>query len=79
MIEQGFDKGLITISKSEGCPYILNIEKYKDNLDPINLKDFFKDEIPEKVWVKFSNMRMQSRCEVARPITITEISERTEE
>ncbi len=78
MIEKGFSKGTIVSSKSAGCPYILNVEEYKDNLDPINLGEFFKAEIPESVWVKFSNLRMASRCNNARPISITEIKTRKE-
>ncbi|MBQ4819973.1 hypothetical protein [Aquimarina sp. MMG016] len=78
MNEQGFSKGTITLGKSEGCPHILNVEEYKDNLDPINLKDFFKDGIPDKVWVKFASLRMPSRCTEARPVSIIEISKRSE-
>ncbi len=78
MIDQGFKKGTITSNKTEKCPYILNIEEYKDNLDPINLDKFFKDtEIPSQVWVKFSSLRMPSRCNDARPVSITEINIRT--
>lgn len=77
MLEKGFSKGTLIVSKSEACPYILNIEAYKDNLDPINLSDFFKGEIPEKVWVKFSNLRRPSRCNLARPVLISEISIRS--
>ncbi|WP_109098671.1 hypothetical protein [Aquimarina sp. AU58] len=78
MIEKGFSKGTIVSSKSEGCPYILNVEEYKDNLDPINLGDFYKTEVPKQVWVKFSNLRMASRCNNARPVSITEINTRKE-
>ncbi len=79
MIEKGFKKGTITANKSEGCPHILNIEEYEDNLDPINLEEFFKgDEMPKQVWVKFANLRMASRCDNARPVSILEIDKRSE-
>ncbi|WP_378179584.1 hypothetical protein [Aquimarina sp. SS2-1] len=78
MKEKGFIKGTLSTSKSEGCPYILSVEKYEDKLDPINIQDFFKHEMPEKVWVKYSNLRMQNRCSEARPISIQEISKRTD-
>ncbi len=78
MIEKGFSKGTITASKSSGCPYILNIEEYKDNLDPMNLNDFFKGEMPKLVWVKFASLRMPSRCTDARPVSITEIKDRSQ-
>lgn len=79
MEEKGFAKGFLTVNKSgKDCPYILNIEKRKDNLDPINLKDFFKNEVPKKVWVKHSNLRMKNRCLMARPVYILEISKRSD-
>ncbi|GAA4275888.1 hypothetical protein [Aquimarina mytili] len=79
MIEKGFSKGTLTASKSEGCPFILNVEAYKDNLDPINLNDFFNpDEVPDQVWVKYANLRMPSRCNDARPVSLLEIRTRKE-
>ncbi|MEB3347505.1 hypothetical protein U6A24_18665 [Aquimarina gracilis] len=79
MKEKGFSKGTLTSSKSKDCPYILTIEEYKDKLDPINLGDFFKgDDMPAQVWVKFSNLRMASRCNDARPVSITAIDKRIE-
>ncbi len=79
MIDKGFSKGTITSSKSQDCPYILNVEQYKDNLDPVNLGEFFKGDIPDQVWVKFASLRMPSRCDTARPVNILEISKRTAE
>ncbi len=76
MKEKGFSKGTIVTSKNTDCSYILNVEEFEDNLDPINLKEFFKSEIPEHVWVKFSSLRMPSRCNEARPVSITEITRR---
>ncbi len=77
MLEKGFNKGTIVTTKSSGaCSYILTIEKYKDKLDPINLTDFFKGDVPQKVWVKFGSLRMPNRCADARPVSITEIKDR---
>ena len=78
MKEKGFSKGTLQVSKTQGCAYILNVEEYKDNLDPINIEQFFKSDIPEKVWVKFASLRMNSRCDNARPVSIQEISKREE-
>jgi len=79
MKEKGFSKGTLIANKSEGCPFILNVEEYQDKLDPINLTDFYKSaEMPTLVWIKFSNLRMPSRCDEARPVSITEIYIRKE-
>ncbi len=75
---EGFSKGTLSANRSEGCPYILTVEKYADKLDPINIQDFFKDEIPSQVWVKYSDLRMQSRCNEARPVSIQEINKRAD-
>lgn len=78
MQEKGFKKGTILVNKSKDCPYILNVEEYKDNLDPININEFFKTEVPEQVWIKFASLRMPSRCNDARPVSILEIHKRKE-
>ncbi len=78
MVEKGFIKGTLSANKSKGCPYILTVEKYTDKLDPINIQDFFKTDMPEKVWVKYSDLRMNSRCNEARPVSIQEINKRTD-
>lgn len=79
MIEKGFSKGTIVVSKSEGCPYILTVEQFQDQLDPINIDQFYKEgEIPSKVWVKFASLRMANRCNDARPVSISEIEKRAE-
>lgn len=75
--KQGFIKGEISISKSSsGCSYILTTEKYQDKLDPINFDDYVSTIGTGKVWVKYSDLRMASRCNEARPVSITEISKR---
>ena len=78
MLEKGLKKATLKTSKSKDCPYILTVDETKDQLDPINLLDFFENEVPEKVWVKYGNLRMRNRCIEARPVTIIEISKRTD-
>jgi len=78
MKDQGYLSGTISASKSTDCPYILTVEAYKDKLDPIDIQKFFKTEIPEKVWVKYSNLRMRNRCIDARPVSIIEVTKRTD-
>ncbi|MGY3792252.1 hypothetical protein [Aquimarina sp. 433] len=78
MLEKGLKKATLKTSKSKDCPYILTVDDAKDQLDPINLLDFFENEVPEKVWVKYGNLRMRNRCIEARPVTIIEISKRTD-
>lgn len=76
MEEKGFMKGTLISNKSEGCSYILTVEKYTDKLDPINLNDFFKNDIPENVWIKYSSLKMANRCADRRPVSIREVSKR---
>jgi len=78
MLDKGFIKGTLSQVKSKECPYMLTVETYKDQLDPINLQDFYTDDVPQKVWVKYNNLRRQNRCNEARPVSITEISKRDE-
>ncbi|GAA0713225.1 hypothetical protein GCM10009430_04700 [Aquimarina litoralis] len=78
MLEKGLKKATLKTSKSSDCPYILTVDETKDQLDPINLLDFFENEVPEKVWVKYGNLRMRNRCIEARPVTIIEINKRTD-
>ena len=73
MKNKGYSEGTLTTNKDSGCPVILNVSEIKDNLDPINLSDFMKGELPQKVWVKYSSMRMANRCDNARPVSITEM------
>jgi len=78
MLEKGFVKGTLSIGKSKNCTYILTVETYTDKLDPINIRDFFKNDVPDKVWVKYSNLRMMNRCKEGRPVSIKEIIKRTD-
>lgn len=80
MIADGYTKGLIVISKIEGdCPITIQVDG-KDGayfLDPINLEDSYKNE-GEKIWFKFTGLRMKNRCMKANPINIIEIQKRVE-
>ncbi|MBW1295853.1 hypothetical protein [Aquimarina litoralis] len=78
MTQKGFKKATLSTSKSKDCPYILSVDDSKEQLDPINILDFFENEVPEKVWVKYGNLRMRNRCVEARPVTIIEISKRAD-
>jgi len=76
MLAQGFNKGILKASKNNECPYILTVGKYSDTLDPVNLEDFFEENIPTEVWVKYSSLRMANRCSDARPVSIQAIKKR---
>ncbi len=76
MNAKGFSEGVLKKSSFKECPYILSVSEFKDQLDPINLHDFFKTEIPEKVWVKYASLRRSNRCTAARPVSIIEIQKR---
>ncbi len=76
LIKEGYKKGVLKATSSTNCPYTLTVEAYKDTLDPINLSDFFKESIPEKVWVKYSSLRMKNRCNNGRPVSINNIKKR---
>ncbi|MFC5047931.1 hypothetical protein ACFSTE_00795 [Aquimarina hainanensis] len=73
MKKEGYSKGSITTNKNAQCPYVLTVEEFKDQLDPINLNDFYKKNPPALVWVKYSSLRRKSRCADARPVLINEI------
>ncbi len=78
MIDAGFKKGIIVASKGEGdCPYTIKMEDAGPPyfLDPQNLEDIFKKD-GEKIWVKFTGLRMMNRCEKANPVSINEIQKR---
>lgn len=79
MIAKGFVRGEIVYSDVEGdCEYTIHtIDDPVEYLDPFNLSDDFKRD-GMKVWVKYTGLRQDNRCEKARPIEINEIEERGE-
>jgi len=79
MIEAGFLNATIVASNEVGdCPFTIRVEDNNNALfDPINLDEsFMKDG--EKIWVKYSPLRMMNRCVKANPVKIVEIEKRVE-
>ena len=78
MIEQGYLKGTIRFSETEGdCPYVIEVDSadYNYMLDPVNLEsDFMTDGV--KIWFKFAGLRRPNRCEKASPVNLIEIQRR---
>ena len=75
MKADGFTSGKIIASSEESaCPFTIDLddENYSYLLDPINLEDAFKKD-GLMIWVKFSALRMQNRCDNANPVNISEI------
>ena len=80
MVDAGFVKGTIVNSDKEGdCPFTIQFEGV-DGIsfyDPINITDDFKKD-GEKIWFKFTGLRMMNRCDKANPIRLEEIQKRNE-
>ncbi len=80
MLAEGYLAGTIVTSEKEGdCPYKIEVNGAdgKYFLDPTNLEaDFQKDG--QKIWFKFTGLRMMNRCENASPISLNEIQKRAE-
>ena len=80
MIENGFLAGEIVASTKENdCPFAIEVGGADGvyYLDGINLEEEYKKG-GEKIWFKFTPLRMMNRCDKANPITITEIQRRAE-
>jgi hypothetical protein len=77
MIEAGFVKGTVNVSRTESCPYTIKVETLDYLLDPINLEKAYMNE-GEKIWIKFSGLRMKNRCASANPVNVVEIQKRAE-
>jgi type III secretory pathway component EscV len=79
MMEAGFKQASIVASEEQSeCPFIMKMAgSDSDLLDPINLDEkYMKDG--GKIWVKYTSLRMQNRCDKARPVKIEEIQKRAE-
>jgi hypothetical protein len=79
MMEAGFKQASIMASEeTSACPFIMKMAgNDADLLDPINLDEkYMKQDM--KIWVKYRNLRMQNRCDKARPVEIEEIQKRAE-
>lgn len=80
MQEEGFYSGTIVFSDVEGdCTYTIDLDSddYTYLLDPINLEENYK-KAGMKIWLKFSGLRMASRCANANPVSIIEIQEKAQ-
>ncbi len=71
MIAKGYTLATVVLQPTEqGCPTVLKTDS--ELLDPINLKpEFAKDQM--KVWITFARLRRMNRCDMAGPVSITEI------
>jgi len=81
MMEEGFKKGVIVTSRKEGdCPITIQMQDEETTyfLDPINIAEKYKVTDGEKIWFKFTGLKMMNRCDKASPISITEIQKRVE-
>ena len=83
MTEAGFMKGVVMASNTEGdCAYTIQVigdKNYSETylLDPINITQTYAKD-GEKIWFKFTGLKMMNRCEKATPVNITEIAKREE-
>lgn len=77
MTTAGFVSGVIVSSDEvDDCPFTIKMEGQDDYLlDPINLEDTYKKE-GEKVWFKYTPLRMMNRCDKANPVSIEEMKMR---
>ena len=76
LIKKGFKKAIIIKNKSKSsCALLVSLLDSKELLDPVGIdQNNFKNE--EKIWFKFSSLRMKNRCEKARPVSVIEIKKR---
>ena len=78
MEEAGYKLGVIQLSDNEGeCPVTIKLAdpNYGYMLDPVDIdEDYKKDGL--EIWLKFSPLRMQNRCENAHPVELTEIKKK---
>ncbi|AUC13943.1 hypothetical protein BTO06_01700 [Tenacibaculum sp. SZ-18] len=78
-IQDGYVKAVIKDNKSDSpCGSVLiSIVDSKDILDPVNLENII-GKWGKNIWLKYNSLRMQNRCEVARPINVIAIKKRDE-
>jgi len=81
MMEAGYLPGRIIYSEeADECQYSIQFkEDSKDfyYVDPINLSEEFYND-GQTVWVKFTEAKIEKRCEKAIPVEILEILNRDE-
>ena len=78
MLDEGYKMGVIVASRKEGdCPITIQIQDEETYfLDPINIAEMYDVKDGDKVWVKYTGLRMMNRCDKANPVSLTEIKQR---
>lgn len=81
MMEAGYLPGRIMYSDiADDCQYTIQLkqgEKEFYYVDPLNLDEkFYTDS--KTIWIKFTEVEKEKRCEKAIPVEITEILNRDE-
>ncbi|CAM1344813.1 hypothetical protein [Tenacibaculum amylolyticum] len=76
LTKKGFKKAVIIKNKGESnCALLVSLTDSKEMLDPIGIdQNNFTNE--EKIWLKFTSLRMKNRCKEARPVNVIEIKKR---
>lgn len=81
MMAAGYLPGRIIYSDLvDDCEYTIQLkdgEKDFYYVDPLNLGENFSSD-DKTVWVKFDELKMESRCEKAIPVELIEIESRKE-
>lgn len=81
MMQAGYLPGRVLYSDvADDCQYTIQLkdgEKTFYYVDPINLDEKFNTD-GQTVWVKFTNLDTEKRCEKAIPVEILEIQNRDE-
>ena len=73
---EGFSRATILRSHTEGCNYLLILEKSQEKLDPVNIDDEKFSEyktVDGSIWIKFKRLRRSSRCPGANPVQLVEV------
>jgi len=74
-LNSAYKQGTIQLSTDDGaCPVTIKLAdtNYGYLLDPVNIEDKFKQD-GLAVWIKYTPLRMQNRCDNAHPVDLTEI------
>lgn len=81
MMQAGYLPGRIIYSdEGDDCQYTIQLkdgEKDFYYVDPVNLDRKFNTD-GRSIWVKFTNLETEKRCEKANPVEIVEIQNRDE-
>ena len=81
MMQAGYLPGRIIYSDlRDDCQYTIQLKENEKEfyyVDPINLNSEFNTD-GQTVWVKFTGLKRENRCEKAVPVELTEILNRDE-